>query len=196
MLRSFLIAYSKRRRVKRSPVLTSSLLIAGTLLACGLSSDGQSAVASAPQSPVVPSSRPEIQPRRDLALIQRLTPRVEIWRPNSNRPQIATRRTEHGSSDPAFVSGTELVTVRLRFSPQSAGEKVTVIAGRGVVFEPPQQILTVSAQGDCAFQVQLAERAPGGHLITYCRNLRTVVPLVRARSAVIQAREAQAGGQP
>jgi hypothetical protein len=86
--------------------------------------------------------------------------------------------------------------VRLRFDPRSAGEKVTVIAARGIVLQPPQQILTVSPQGDCVFQAHLAERAPSGHLITYCRNVRTVVPLVRARSAVVQAYEAQTGDQP
>jgi hypothetical protein len=152
-------------------------------------------VSAAPALPA-PPPRPEVQPRRDVALIQRLTPRVEVWRPNSNRPQNPTRRSDNGRSDPAFVTGAELVTIQLRFNPQSAGEKVRVIAARGIVLNPPQQVLTISAQGDCAFPAQLEERATSGHLIIYCRNVRTVVPLVRARAAVVQAQEAQAGGRP
>jgi len=124
-----------------------------------------------------------------------LTPRVEVWRPNSNHPQNPIRRSNNGRSDPAFVTG-EAVTIRLQFNPQSAGEKVTVIAARGIVLNPPQQVLTISAQGDCVFEAQLTQGAQSGYLITYCRNVRTVVPLVRARAAVVQAQEAQAGGRP
>jgi hypothetical protein len=93
------------------------------------------------------------------------------------------------------VTGTEPVMIRLQYSRQSAGEKVTVIAARGIVLNPPEQVLTVSAQGDCVFEARLTERAQAGHLITYCRNVRTVVPLQRARSAVVQAQEAQSRGR-
>lgn len=143
-----------------------------------------------------PPVRPEVQPRSDRALIQRLTPRVEIWRPNSNRPQIPARRSDRGQSDAAFVNGTELVLIRLQFNPQSVGEKVTVIAARGILLDPPQQVLTISAQGDCVFQARLLEKAQRGHLITYCKNVRTVVPLTRAPLAAIQALEARGGGRP
>jgi len=152
-------------------------------------------VAPSPALPA-PPLRPTIQPRRDQALINKLTPRVEIWRLNSNHPQIPARRSDRGNSDPAFVTGTEPVMIRLQFNPQAAGEKVTVIAARGILINPPQQVLTISAQGDCAFPAQLDERAMSGHLIIYCRNVRTVVPLVRARAAVVQAHEAQAEGRP
>ena len=85
--------------------------------------------------------------------------------------------------------------VRLQFNPQAAGEKVTVIAARGILMNPPEQVLTVSAQGDCVFEAQLTERALNGHLITYCRNVRTVVALQRARLAAVQAQEAQSRGR-
>lgn len=98
--------------------------------------------------------------------------------------------------DPAFVTGTEPVTVKLQFDPLSAGEQVTVIAARGILLVPPQQVLTISAAGDCTFLAQLVTGAPRGHLITYCKNVRTVVPLQRAPLAVVQAAEAQSGGGP
>jgi len=85
--------------------------------------------------------------------------------------------------------------IRLQFNPQSTGEKVTVIAARGILLNPPQQVLTVSAHGDCVFEAQLTQRALSGHLITYCRNVRTIVPLHRARLAVVQAQEAQSRGR-
>jgi hypothetical protein len=152
-------------------------------------------VASLPALPA-PPLRPAIQPRRDQALINKLTPRVEIWRPNSNHPQVLARRSDHGKSDPAFVNGTNPVTIRLRFNPQAAGEQVTVIAARGILLNPPQQVLTISAQGDCTFQAQLTEGVSRGHLITYCKNVRTVVPLQRAPLKVVEAWEAGNGGQP
>jgi hypothetical protein len=88
------------------------------------------------------------------------------------------------------VIGTDPVTIRLRFNPQAAGEQVTVIAARGILLNPPQQVLTISAQGDCTFQAQLTEEVSSGHLITYCKNVRTVVPLVRAPLKVVEAGEA------
>jgi hypothetical protein len=145
----------------------------------------------APLPPLpAPPLRPTIQPGRDQALINKLTPRVEIWRPNSNHPQIPARRSDRGNLDKAFVTGTEPVTIRLRFNPQAAGEQVTVIAARGVVLNPPEQVLTISAQGDCTFQAQLTEGGAQGHLIAYCKNVRTVVPLVRAPLKVVEAAEA------
>ena len=150
-------------------------------------------VAPLPALPA-PPPRPEVQPRRDQALINKLTPRVEIWRLDSNHPQIPARRSDRGNSDPAFVTGTNPVTIRLRFNPQAAGEQVTVIAARGILINPPQQVLTISAQGDCTFQAQLTEGASRGHLITYCKNVRTVVPLARAPLKVVEAWEAWEAG--
>ena len=152
-------------------------------------------LAAVPPLPA-PPLRPVITPRRDPALIQRLTPRVEVWRSTGDRPQIPVRRNERGNMDPALVMGTEPVTIRLQFDARSAGEHVTVIATRGILPDPPHQVLTISAQGDCAFAAQLSAGAPRGHLITYCKNVRTVVPLQRAPLAAVQAWETQSGGRP
>src|SRR5438876_5434747 len=97
-------------------------------------------VTSLPPLPA-PPLRPTLQPlaHRDIAEIQRLTPRVEIWRPNSTRPQIPARRSDRGKMDTAFATGNEPMTIRLQFDPRSASEKVTVVAARGISLDPPAQ---------------------------------------------------------
>ena len=98
--------------------------------------------------------------------------------------------------DHIFVTGAEPVTVRLKFDPSVAGERVTVIGARGISLNPPEQVLTVSSRGECTVSVQLADGAPRGHLLVYCKMLRTVVPLTRAPLATVQAEEARTGGRP
>ena len=192
---------SPRRPRLVSPMIRSLLIAlvtcASFTLATALEAQSTTPVPQAVPPPVAPLPplpapplRPAIQPRRDQALINKLTPRVEIWRPNSNHPQVPHRRSDRGNSDSAFVAGNAPVTIRLRFNPQAAGEQVTVLAARGILLNPPQQILTISAQGDCTFQAQLLESASSGHLITYCKNVRTVVPLARAPLSVVEAWEA------
>ena len=185
------------------PAFAAICLSAGHVLADPPSAATSNPVPKPVPSPVTPSPSlptpplsPAIQPRTNPGLIQRLTPRVEIWRPGSNYPQIPTRRSDKGNSDQSFVTGPELVTIRLRFNPQSAGEQVTIAAGRGVVIDPPQQVLTLSSQGDCAFLAHLEPDAPRGHLIIYCKNVRTVVPLVRAPLSVVEKSQALSGGHP
>ena len=190
------------RLLRLRPIWITSVLLTVGLLAVAVvpsaRSSAENAVSPLPVPPPVaplpalpaPPLRPTIQPRRDQALINKLTPRVEIWRPNSNHPQIPARRSNRGNSDPAFITGANPVTIRLRFNPQAAGEHVTVIAARGILLNPPQQVLTISGQGDCTFQAQLTEGVSRGHLITFCKNVRTVVPLVRAPLKVVEAWEA------
>jgi hypothetical protein len=198
-----------RRTPSRQPaasMMKSRLLfalvafIAATTSAAKAQSPVPSVVVPLPGTalPVLPAPRllPTITPRRDPALIQRLTPRVEVWRSNGDRPQIPVRRNERGNIDPALVTGTEPVTIRLRFDPRSAGEQVTVIAARGVLLDSPQTVLTISPRGDCTFAAQLSAGAPRGQLITYCKNVRTMVPLQRAPLSAVQAWETQSGGRP
>jgi len=98
--------------------------------------------------------------------------------------------------DPALVTGTAAVTIRFQFDPRSAGEQVTVIAARSILLNPPQQVLTISRSGDCGFSAQLMPGASRGHLITYCKNVRTVVSLQRAPLSAVEALEGQSGGPP
>jgi hypothetical protein len=98
--------------------------------------------------------------------------------------------------DQALVTGGEPVTIRLQFNPRAAGERITVIGARGLLLDPPEQVLTVSASGECIVAVQLVQGAPRGHLLVYCKMIKTVVPLTRATLARVQAEETRTGGRP
>ena len=123
--------------------------------------------------------------------MQRLTPRIEIWRSNATRPQIPAG---HGrATDHVFVTGTDLVTLRLRFNPRAAGERVLVAAGNGFSLNPPEQVLTVSSGGECFVTGQLAEGASRGQIVVRCKMITIQVPIVRAPLAVVQKAEATTG---
>jgi hypothetical protein len=141
-----------------------------------------------------PPLRPLVQPlaRPDVGEIQRLTPRIEIWRPNALRPQTAARRDWR--TDRVFVTGSEPVTVRIRFDPGVAGERVLVIAANSFSINPPEQTLTVSPRGDCAVTGQLAEGASRGQITIRCKMVTTVVPIAWASAARVQAQEERTGG--
>lgn len=146
-----------------------------------------------PRPPIQALARPLARP--DVAEIQRLTPRVEIWRPAGQRPQVPSRHSAV-NLDAAFVTGSEPVTLRLQFNPTAAGERVAVMAARGIILDPPEQVLTVSARGDCSIAAQLQPTAGSGHLIVRCRMIRTVVQIARAPLAIVQAEEERTGVRP
>ena len=79
-------------------------------------------------------------------------------------------------TDPAFVTGTNPMTLRLQFNPTAAGERVVVTAANGFSLNPPEQVLTVSFRGDCQISGQLAEGASRGHILIRCKMVKTVVP--------------------
>lgn len=205
-LDSILRARLQPRRVKRSFAIGFVVFCAALFVVSGLSLRGDSAKASAPTdvpSPIAPSPPLPAPPRRpvarplagsDVAEIQRLTPRVEIWRPNGQRPQTPARRGKR--TDWAFVTGAEPVTIRLQFDRRVAGARVVVIAANGFTFNPPQQVLTVSSGGDCVVIGQLAEGAPRGHFVVRCGMIETVVSLARTSLANVQAEEVRMGGRP
>jgi hypothetical protein len=157
-------------------------------------------VAPPPVKPLPTLSPPPLRPvvpplaRLDIAEVQRLTPRVEIWRAAGLLPQVPARGRR--TLNHVFVAGSDPVTLRLVFDPRVAGELVSVVAGGGVILSPSQQVLTVSSRGDCSLAVQLPAGTSRGHLILTCRMIRTVVPLVRAPLTVVQAAEARTGGLP
>ena len=98
--------------------------------------------------------------------------------------------------DQALITGTDPVTIRLQFDPRAAGERITVIGARGVLIDPPEQVLTVSERGECLVAAHLIQGATRGHLLVYCKMIKTVVPLTRAPLARVQAEEARTGSQP
>ena len=143
-----------------------------------------------------PPLRPVLQPlaRPDVAETLRLTPRIEVWRPNAAQPQVPARHRQ--VTGPAFVTGTDAMTLRLQFNPTAAGERVVVIAADGFSLNPPEQVLTVSSRGDCQISGRLAEGASRGHILIRCKMVKTVVPVTRASLATVQAEEARTGGRP
>lgn len=98
--------------------------------------------------------------------------------------------------DTGFVTGTELVTLRLQFDPRAAGERIRVFGGNSLSLNPPEQVLTVSSRGECLVTGQLSPGMPRGHVIFYCGMIKTVVPLTRAPLAKIEAEETRTGGRP
>ena len=143
-----------------------------------------------------PPLRPILQPLAwpDFGEMQRLTPRIEVWRSNATRPQIPA---EHGRvADHVFVTGVDLVTLRLLFNPSAAGERVLVMASSGFALDPPAQVLVVSSQGECFVTGQLAEGASRGQIMVRCKMIAVRVPVVRASLAVVERAEAVTGGSP
>lgn len=167
----------------------------------------QSSAASAPSSIAVPppnplptlpppALRPIVQPlpRPDFGEMQRLTPRIELWRSSAARPQVPARRgraTEH-----VFVTGNDLATFRLQFNPTATGERVQVTAANGFSLNPPQQVLTISRTGECFVTGQLMEGASRGDILVRCRMIAIRVPVVRAPLAVVEKAEAITGERP
>jgi hypothetical protein len=96
----------------------------------------------------------------------------------------------------ALVTGTESVTLRLKFDRRAAGEQVRIFGGNSLSLNPPEQVFTVSASGECIVTGQLNPDVPRAHIIIYCRMIKTVIPLARARRAKVEAEEARTGGRP
>src|SRR4051812_10215573 len=132
--------------MKKRLALVAGMLFAaiGLLRLAAESAAAAAAVAVPPPlNPLPPLPLPPVQAivqplgRPDVPEIERLTPRVEIWRAPGQRPQIPGGRGKK-KTDSALRTGTEPVTVRLRFDPRVAGQRVVVIAGNGFSFSPPQ----------------------------------------------------------
>jgi len=144
--------------------------------------------------PVIP---PSVRPsaRSDAAAeIQRLTPRLQIWRPTGLLPQVPQRRGR--LLDHAYVTGTEPATLRLLFDRRAAGEHVVVMPAKGLILNPPDAVLTVSTNGECTVSAQLADGVGQSHVIFYCQGVKTVLAMSRASLAKIEAIEAATGGHP
>ena len=95
----------------------------------------------------------------DPAQMELAKPDVEVWRTESESPQIPPRVSNRLA--PAYFTGTEPVVLRVQFSPLVAGKIVYVKPGLGITLEPPLALLTVSSSGECVFQARFAEGLPG-----------------------------------
>jgi hypothetical protein len=146
------------------------------------------AEAEAPMAPPPPPVTEPVGALPDPAEAELVKPDVEIWRQESESPQVPARRTNR--LDQAFVTGTAPVTLRVQFSPAAAGKRVYVRPGEGLSIDANGAALTVSPAGDCLIAAQLAEDVSRSHITFYCEGVKTVLPVVRAAlSTVIQAEE-------
>jgi hypothetical protein len=128
----------------------------------------------------------------DPEAMELVKPEVEIWRGDSEWPQIPARFSDR--LDPAYVTGTEPVWLKVQFNPLAAGKKVLVRAGLGITLNATGAALTVSASGECLVQAQLNEGCNRSHLNLYCEGIKTVLPVLRAPLATVIAVEEETGG--
>jgi hypothetical protein len=125
--------------------------------------------------------------------IELAKPEVQIWRQESESPQIPERSSN--KLDQAYVTGTEPVWLRAQFDTRAAGKSVHVRPGWGMTLNPPGAVLTVSENGDCLVLAQLAQGVNRSHIIFYCQGVKTVLPVVRASlETVIEAEQETGGG--
>jgi hypothetical protein len=147
--------------------------------------------AAEPEPSIAPPPPPVLEPvggLPDPAEAELVKPDVEIWRQESESPQVPARRSNR--LDQAFVTGTAPVTLRVQFSPAAAGKKVYVRPGEGLNIGANDRVLTVSPAGDCLIAAQLAEDVSRSHINFYCEGVKTILPVSRASLAtVIQAEE-------
>lgn len=128
----------------------------------------------------------------DPAQIELAKPDVEVWRPEGESPQIPPRRPNQ--LDQAYVTGTGPVWLRVQFDVRAAGKSVLVQPGRGITLDPPVAAMTVSPSGECTVLAQIAEGVDRSHVVFYCAGVKTILPVVRASLAKVEAQEALTGG--
>jgi hypothetical protein len=149
---------------------------------------------AAPQTedPMPPPPPPALEPivpgLPDAEEVELVQPDVEIWRQQSQSPQVPARRLNQLAQ--AFVAGTDPVTLRVQFNPAAAGKQVYVRPGPGVNIGANNGVLTVSSIGEGLVAAQLEEGVSRSHIIFYCDGVKTVLPVVRASlTTVIEAEE-------
>jgi len=119
-------------------------------------------------------------------------PDVEIWREESELPQIPARNLNR--LEPAYIAGDDSVVLRVQFNSLAAGNHVYMMPGPGIAVPPANAVLTISPSGECIVSVQLEEGVDSSHLIFYCEGIKTVLPVARASLAQVEQLEAQSGG--
>ena len=119
-------------------------------------------------------------------------PEMEIWRGDSQWPQIPARFSNR--LNPAYVTGTEPVWLRAQFNSAAAGKKVLVRTGLGITVNATGAAVTISSSGECLVLAQLAEGFNRSHINFYCDGVKTVLPVLRATLATVEAVEEETGG--
>jgi hypothetical protein len=148
-----------------------------------------------PPEPEAPLDQPpisEVVPGKDLDPEKTRPEESEVWREESEFPQMPTRLG--AQFDRAYITGPEPVLVRLQFDPLAAGSAVVVIPGPGVTVDPPETEFYVGPTGECIVSVALDGTFLRSDMNVYCMGIRTKVPLARASLAEVVAVEEATGG--
>lgn len=143
-----------------------------------------------PPPPIVETPLPGGPNAEEIELVK---PDVEIWRGESEWPQIPARNSNRLA--PAYVTGTEPVWLRVQFDPAAAGKSVFVRPDRGISLNPPVGMVTIPANGECLLLAQIASGINRSHIIFYCAGMKTVLPVVRAPLATVVGAEEETGGE-
>lgn len=148
-------------------------------------------------NPIAPPPPPIIEPLLnglpDPVETELAKPDVEIWRLESQSPQVPARHSNR--LEQAYVTGNAPVTLRAQFDRAAAGKTVYVRPGQGVSIGSNEAALTVSSNGDCIIAAQLIEGFTRGHIIFYCEGVRTVLPVVRSSLEKVVEQEALTGSE-
>jgi hypothetical protein len=147
-------------------------------------------VIAPPPAPVIENSVPG---GVDPAEIEIVKPEVEIWRSESEWPQVPERRSTR--LDRAYVTGTEPVWLRVQFDERAAGMTVYVRRGRGITLNPPGVAAIVESNGECLVLAQLADGVDQSHVSFSCSGMQTVLPVVRSSLTTVIAAEEETGGR-
>jgi hypothetical protein len=148
-----------------------------------------------PPEPEAPPDAPpvaEILPGKDLDPEKARPEESEVWREESEFPQMPTR--QGAQFDPAYIKGPEPVLVRLQFDPIAAGSAVVVKPGPGVTVDPPETEFYVGPTGECVVSVALDGDFLQSDMNVFCLGIRTRVPLARAPLTTVVAQEEATGG--
>ena len=122
-----------------------------------------------------------------------MIPQVEIWRVASALPQKPKGRFQKARRIlQACLTGTDPVTVWLRFNPLSHGKAVLVRAARGVTLNPADELLSVPADGQCVVSISLDPTMNESHVSFSCEGLMTTLVLARTTPDIVAAREKDA----
>src|ERR1044071_3471312 len=105
------------------------------------------------------------------------SPQFEVWRPQSEWPQIPQR--QFSRLNPVYVAGNDPVLLYLDFDPLLVGKHVYVRVGTGVALEASDPVLTVLSTGQCGVWVRMLEGFDRGHFIFYCEGVKTILPILR-----------------
>jgi hypothetical protein len=148
-----------------------------------------------PPEPEAPPDAPpvaEILPGKDLDPEKARPEESEVWREESEFPQMPNR--QGAQFDPAYIKGPEPVLVRLQFDPIAAGSAVVVKPGPGVTVDPPETEFYVGPTGECVVSVALDGDFLQSDMNVFCLGIRTRVPLARAPLTTVVAQEEATGG--